>query len=358
METLFFLIITATAGCCDAKSRDRMLYNPDFVFFIYLLYCPASLNLKTRGRIHEANHPELPVSDHPAAHSVSQARAMSQRDAIRTGALFLIGGEALLAVMGALIKYVSDELSTEQIVFFRNLAGLIILIPLILRQGPSLLKTRVWHWHLMRGLVGVTAMYCYFWAIANMPLTEAFLVKLSSPLFMPLIAWVWLSEKSGKNSLLALLVGFTGVAFILRPGGDEGFTYVALVGLLGAFLAALAKVTIRKLSVTREPSQRIVFYFGVIATTVSLPAALTNWNPVPPSYWALLLVLGAVATFGQLALTKAYKIAPTGSVGVYAYSAVVYGAFMGWLFWDEIPLWSTWIGAALIISSGLINLRR
>ncbi|KZZ46377.1 hypothetical protein A3759_06695 [Thalassolituus sp. HI0120] len=283
---------------------------------------------------------------------------MSQRDAIRTGALFLIGGEALLAVMGALIKYVSDELSTEQIVFFRNLAGLIILIPLILRQGPSLLKTRVWHWHLMRGLVGVTAMYCYFWAIANMPLTEAFLVKLSSPLFMPLIAWVWLSEKSGKHSLLALLVGFTGVAFILRPGGDEGFTYVALVGLLGAFLAALAKVTIRKLSVTREPSQRIVFYFGVIATTVSLPAALTNWNPVPPSYWALLLVLGAVATFGQLALTKAYKIAPTGSVGVYAYSAVVYGAFMGWLFWDEIPLWSTWIGAALIISSGLINLRR
>ena len=296
------------------------------------------------------------MSANPASHSTTNT--LSRRDAIRTGALFLIGGEALLAIMGALIKYVSDELSTEQIVFFRNLAGLIILIPMILRQGPSLLKTSVWHWHLMRGLVGVTAMYCYFWAIGNMPLTEAFLVKLSSPLFMPLIAWVWLSEKSGKNSLLALLVGFTGVAFILRPGGDEAFTYVALVGLLGAFLAALAKVTIRKLSVTQEPSQRIVFYFGVIAATVSLPAALANWNPVPPSYWGLLLLLGAVATFGQLALTKAYKIAPTGSVGVYAYSAVVYGALMGWLFWDEIPLWSTWVGAALIISSGFINLRK
>jgi len=298
------------------------------------------------------------VSASPASHSPTNTQAMSRRNAIRTGALFLIVGEALLAIMGALIKYVSDELSTEQIVFFRNLAGLIILIPMILRQGPSLLKTSVWHWHLMRGLVGVTAMYCYFWAIGNMPLTEAFLVKLSSPLFMPLIAWVWLSEKSGKNNLLALLVGFTGVAFILRPGGDEAFTYVALVGLLGAFLAALAKVTIRKLSVTQEPSQRIVFYFGVIAATVSFPAALANWNPVPPSYWGLLLLLGAVATFGQLALTKAYKIAPTGSVGVYAYSAVVYGALMGWLFWDEIPLWSTWVGAALIISSGFINLRK
>lgn len=290
--------------------------------------------------------------------SSPEPNTLSRRDAIRVGAMFLIGGEALLAIMGALIKTVSEELSTEQIVFFRNLAGLIILIPLVLRQGTSLLKTSVWHWHLMRGLVGVTAMYCYFWAIGNMPLTEAFLVKLSSPLFMPLIAWLWLSEPSGKNSLLALIVGFTGVAFILRPGGDEAFTYVALVGLLGAFLAALAKVTIRKLSETREPSQRIVFYFGVIAATVSFPAALANWNPVPASYWGLLLLLGAVATFGQLALTKAYKIAPTGSVGVYAYSAVVYGALMGWLFWDEIPLWSTWLGAALIISSGLINLRK
>jgi len=293
-----------------------------------------------------------------SALSSAASSSRDSRQALRQAALFLMLGEALLAVMGALIKTVSDALSTEQIVFFRNLAGLIFLTPLILRQGPSLLKTQVWHWHLLRGLVGVTAMYCYFWAIANMPLTEAFLVKLSSPLFMPLIAWLWLSESSGKHSLLALVVGFTGVAFILRPGGDSAFTYVALIGLLGAFLAALAKVTIRRMSVTQEPSQRIVFYFGVIAATLSLPAAILNWQPVPPWYWLLLFLIGSVATLGQLALTRAYKLAPTGSVGVYAYSAVVYGALMGWLFWGEIPAWSTWLGAALIISSGLINLRK
>ena len=286
------------------------------------------------------------------------ATVTDSRSALRQAALFLILGEALLAIMGALIKLVSDELSTEQIVFFRNLAGLIILLPMILRQGPALLHTRVWHWHLMRGLVGVSAMYCYFWAIANMPLTEAFLVKLSSPLFMPLIAWLWLSESSGKHSLLALLVGFTGVAFILRPGEDSAFTLAALIGLLGALLAALAKVTIRRMSATQEPSQRIVFYFAVIAATISLPAALLNWQPVPTHYWLLLLLIGCVATLGQLALTRAYKTAPTGSVGVYAYSAVVYGALMGWMFWGEIPAWSTWVGAALIVASGVINLRK
>jgi len=275
---------------------------------------------------------------------------------IKKGALLLLLGEALLAVMGAIIKSLSDELSTEQVVFFRNLFGLLVLMPILLRSGPGILKTSQWQWHLMRGLVGLSAMYCYFWALGNMPLTEAFLVKLSSPFFMPLIALWWLREPAGKYSWLALLVGFAGVAMILRPGGDSAMTWAALVGLVGAFLAALAKVTIRRMSAT-EPSQRIVFYFGLIATLVSCPAALLNWQPIPSSAWVWLIAMGAVATAGQLAMTKAYRIAPTGKVGVYVYSAVVYGAFMGWWFWDEMPTLATVGGAALIICAGLINLK-
>lgn len=273
---------------------------------------------------------------------------------LRQAALFLIGGEALLAVMGGLIKYLSESLSTEQIVFFRNVAGLLILMPLILRQGTHLLKTSVWHWHLMRGVVGVTAMYCYFWALGHMPLTEAFLVKLSSPFFMPLIGLLWLGERAGKYSIVAVFVGFAGVACILRPD-DSTFTFIALVALLGAFLAALAKVTIRRMSST-ESSQTIVFYFGVIAALISAPGAAMTWQPVSSNLWGWILLLGLVATLGQLALTRAYRTAPTGKVGVYAYTAVLYGALMGWLIWDEIPMWTTWLGAALIIAAGLINL--
>jgi len=273
---------------------------------------------------------------------------------LRLGAFYLLLGEALLAIMGGLIKYLSDTLSTEQIVFFRNAAGLLILMPVILTQGRKLLKTSVWHWHLMRGLVGVSAMYCYFWALGHMPLTEAFLVKLSSPFFMPLIGLLWLGERAGKYSILAVFVGFAGVACILRPD-DSAFTVIALIALLGAFLAALAKVTIRRMSAT-ESSQTIVFYFGVIAAVVSLPGAALTWQPVEYELWGWILLLGLVATLGQLALTKAYRIAPTGKVGVYAYSAVLYGALMGWIIWAEIPAWTTWAGAALIVSAGLINL--
>ena len=148
---------------------------------------------------------------------------------------------------------------------------------------------------------------------------------------------------------------------ILLPqaGGESAGwpLHAVLIGLLGAMLAALAKVSIRSMSAT-ESSQRIVFYFGVISALVSLPAALLDWRPVPADIWGWLALLGIFATAGQLALTKAYRTAPTGKIGVYVYSAVIYGALMGWWFWDEIPLWTTWAGAALIIAAGLVNLRR
>lgn len=273
---------------------------------------------------------------------------------IRQAAIFLLIGEALLAIMGAIIKHLSDELPTEQIVFFRNIGGLVVLLPLILSQGTSLLKTQVWHLHLFRGLVGVSAMYCYFWALANMPLAEAFLVKLSGPFFMPLIGLLWLGEKAGRFSILSILIGFAGVACILRPD-NSAFTLIALVALLGAFFAALAKVTIRRMSTT-ESSQTIVFYFGVIATLVSAPAAILSWQSPTLQAWLWIIAMSLVATLGQLALTRAYRTAPTGKIGVYVYSAVLYGALMGWLLWDEIPLWTTWLGAGLIVGAGMLNL--
>lgn len=280
---------------------------------------------------------------------------------IRQGALFLLVGEALLAVMAAMVRHLSDDLSTGQLVFFRNLMGLVALMPLLLHTGLHELKTNNFTGHLLRGLIGVSAMFCYFWAIAHLPLTEAFLVKLSAPLFMPLFALWWLREPSGRYSLLALAVGFAGVAVILLPqmseDGAQWPLHALLIGLLGAMLAALAKVAIRSMSAS-ESSQRIVFYFAVISTVVTLPAALMDWRPVPMAAWGWLVVLGIVASAGQLALTKGYRSAPTGTIGVYAYSAILYGAVMGWLFWDEIPLWSTWVGAALIVLAGLINLRK
>ena len=276
--------------------------------------------------------------------------------ALKTGALYLLLGEALLAVMGAVIKHLSDTLSTEQIVFVRNLTALLVLLPLLWRTGFHTLKTTCLHWHILRGLVGISAMYCYFWALGHLALTEAFLVKLTGPLFMPILAWWWLKEPMNPRCWLALIVGFMGVVLTLNPDTHNAMNQAAVIALAGAILAALAKVTIRRMSAT-ENSQTIVFYFALIGTFITAPAALLNWQPIALDAWLWVLMLGVVATLGQLALTQAYRIAPTGKVGVYVYSAVIYGGLMGWLIWDEVPTVSTWAGGALIICAGLINLR-
>lgn len=280
---------------------------------------------------------------------------------VRLGAFYLLIGELLVAILAATVRKVSDDLTTDQVIFFRNLMGLIALLPLVMRTGLSGLKTNKFFSHLTRSIIGVTAMYCYFWTLARIPLTEAFLVKLSAPLFLPFFAYLWLREPTSKLNFIALIVGFVGVMTILWPNLGENshndWPAMAIwVGVLGAILMALSKIAIRSMAAT-EPSQRIVFYYAVIASLITLPGAIINWNPVPFEIWGWLIALGIVASAGQLAVTKGYRTAPTGAIGVYAYSAVIYGALMGWWFWDEIPSWYTWCGAGLIISAGLINLK-
>ncbi|MGR6874097.1 DMT family transporter [Pseudomonas sp. HK3] len=269
------------------------------------------------------------------------------------GALLILLGEALLSIMGAIIKHLSHDMPTEHIVFYRNLFGLIMLVPIIMHNGISQLKTSVWHLHLLRAAVGLSAMYGFFYVIGNMPLAEAFLVKLTSPFFMPIVAAIWLGESIKAKTGWAIAIGFIGVMFILRPGTDQ-FTPVALIGIGAAALASIAKVCIRRMSMT-ESSVRIVFYFGAIGTILSMIPLF--WTPFWPTadHWPWIALMGLVATCGQLALTRAYRIANPGQIGPYVYSSVVYGATLGWIFWGEALLLTTVIGSALIIVAGLWN---
>jgi drug/metabolite transporter (DMT)-like permease len=148
-------------------------------------------------------------------------------------------------------------------------------------------------------------MYCFFFAIAKMPLADAMLLKLTAPIFMPVIAVLWLHERVTPALALALGIGFAGVAVILDPqvGAGVQVSPVALIGLLGGILAALAKVTVRRLS-RSEPPTRIVFYFALIAGLISAVPLLWAWQTPSPSAALLLLGIAVAATLGQLALTR------------------------------------------------------
>jgi drug/metabolite transporter (DMT)-like permease len=110
-----------------------------------------------------------------------------QHHRLLTGALYIILAELFFASMGASIRFVSEDLNNPMVVFARNLVGLLVLLPWLL-HGDNRFKTQVPHLHLLRGLAGVSAMYCFFYAIANLPLANAMLLKLTAPLFIPFVA--------------------------------------------------------------------------------------------------------------------------------------------------------------------------
>lgn len=266
--------------------------------------------------------------------------------------MFIVAGELMFASMGVGVRFVAEELSNEAVVFFRNVFSLLLFLPWILYRGRGELRTEVVHLHLLRGIAGVSAMYCFFYAIANIPLADAMLLKLSAPLFVPFVALLWLNEAVTPRVWLAVAVGFGGVFLILSPG-LSGVSQAALAALVGGLFAAVAKVTVRRLSHS-EPSVRIVFYFALTATLVSSIPMLWAWQT--PSLWALcwLFAIALLATLGQLCLTQGLSLAPASRMGTFGYFAVIFGAAYGWLLWGEALMWWTVAGTLLIVSAGML----
>lgn len=272
------------------------------------------------------------------------------------GALMLILGEGLLAVMAAMIKHLSQTLPVGEIVFARNLLGLAVLIPILIANGTIHdLRTQRLGLHFVRGSSGVAAMFCFFYTIAHIHLAEAVLVKMTVPFFLPLVAWIWLGDNISLNTLLAIVIGFVGVGVIVQAGNGL-INPVMLVAVLGAAIMSVAKVSIRRMAGS-EPAHRVVFYFALFATLLS-SLLLFQDHQVPTGHDLIwMLAIGVVATGGQFAMTTAYQIARPGQVGVYNYASVVWAALLGWIFWGETLALTTLIGTVLIIGAGIWNLK-
>jgi len=282
------------------------------------------------------------------------APALPETD-LRRGALFMVASAVLFASMAATVGLAARELPNAPIVFFRHFIMLVFLLPWLARQGRRALDTDDLRGHLVRGLAGVSAVACYFYAIARLRLADAVLLNQSMPLFIPLVERVWLGERVPPRLWGVLGLGFAGLLLILRPGTGV-FEPAALVGLASAVLASVAQVGIRRLTRT-EPVTRIVFYFGLVASIVALPPAALAWRSPSPLTWALLLLMGVFATVGQLTLTRAYLHAPAARVGPFLYAGPVFAGLLDFLIWGRLPDALFIAGAAIVIAAATLALR-
>jgi len=267
------------------------------------------------------------------------------------GALLMTLAALMFASMGACIKRIAPEVPNEVVVFLRNLFGFLYLLPWLLRGGVHALVTQRPGMHLIRSLAGLAAMYSFFYALAHLELANAVLLNFSTPLFVPIFAFLWLGEAVPRSLKIAIVTGFIGIGLILKP--DTGlFHTVALIGLASGIFAAFANVCIRRMSNT-EPTTRIVFYYSLICTVVSAVPMAWAWQaPASPSTWGLLVAIGVLATSGQLLMTRAFAHAPAARVGPFMYTAVVFAAVFGWLFWIEVPDALSFAGALLVVIAG------
>jgi drug/metabolite transporter (DMT)-like permease len=287
----------------------------------------------------------------------SMALSETYRNQPIAGALFVLGAAFLFAVMGTLVKVVSTSLNNEMVVFFRNVCALIFILPWLAYIRPSGgIKTSCLRLHLLRSVAGLGAMYCFFYAIAQLRLSEAFLLFSTSPIFIPLIAYMWMHEEVTHSTKGAIIAGFIGIVLILKPGFGI-FQPAMLVALGGGGLAALAMVTIRRMSLS-EPTIRVVFYFTIFSTVISAGPLSWSWQSPMPGIWWLLILIGLLAAVGQFFLTKGYSMAPAAQVGPLTYGNVVFATLNGWIYWGETMDLLTWIGAFLVCMAGIVATRR
>ncbi len=262
-------------------------------------------------------------------------------------AALLLLAEACFAGIGALVKLTSETASQAQVVFFRNFFALLVMLPWIYLQGRQILQTRRWYLHLSRATTGIVSMYCFFYVISQLPLAQAMLVLLLSPFVVPVIARFWLNERPSRLTLLAIALGFVGVFIAIPVSSGPGNLLMLGIGLLSAILVAVTKTTIRYMSDT-EPAARIVFYFSLLTTIISFVPVPFDWHPLPATAWWAFAGMGILAAVGQMAMTRAYALAPASDIGMWTYSSVVFAGLFGYWFWQE-PVTMAWFAGVLII---------
>ncbi len=267
------------------------------------------------------------------------------------GALWMVGSCVFFAILTGLIRYLSATLDPLEIVFFRNLFGMAAMLPWLMRQGFGGLRTRRLPMHLLRAGLGLTAMTCWFSAVASMNLADAVALSFTAPLFGTVAAVVVLHEVVRARRWSAVLAGFAGAMIILRPGFHE-VPPEALLVLLSALVMAVGVTMVKLLSRT-ESVGAIVFYMVLILTPASLVPALFVWRTPSAEEFGLLVLLGAAATAGHLCMVRAFAIADATAVLPFDFVRLPLIALIGYLaFGQALDIW-TGVGAALIIGASV-----
>lgn len=263
----------------------------------------------------------------------------------------------LFATMGVCVKLASAHYDSGEIVFYRGLVGALLIGAMTVWQGTTL-RTAVPAKHFWRSLTGVTALSLWFYAIGNLPLATAMTLNYSSSVWMALFliggAAVFRTRRVDGRLVVAVLLGFTGVALILRPTIEQQQLWHGLVGLTSGMVSALAYLQVTSLGRAGEPEGRIVFYFSVGGVLGgALLSSMAGWHTHTWAGIGLLLAVGVLATVAQLLMTRAYaKGRPLVNASL-QYLGIAFSFLYGVVLFGDRITWLAAAGMLLIVAAGV-----
>ncbi len=260
----------------------------------------------------------------------------------------------IFALMNAAIKLAQRHgASVSEILFFRQF-GACLLVSGVILAGPGLpsIATKRMPAHIVRAIVGLSAMAFTFNGIVALPLAEATTIGFTVPIFATILGALWLREPTGWHRWGAVIAGFVGVLIVARPGGEHFPLWGAGCALAGAFGTASVSILLRQIGKT-ESALTTVFWFSALSL---IPLSLVYALAVQPHglvAWVCLAGVGILGGLAQIAMTTSLRLGPVSVVVPMDYSSLLWATLLGWLVFDTLPAEATWFGAPVIVASGL-----
>ena len=283
---------------------------------------------------------------------------ISRKDPIGNAIAWLLLGVAGGLLLDLCAKEILRTYSLLQFVLIRSLIAIAILLAIAPRVGGlRSLRTNKKAWHLLRIVLGMGAMFGFFYGLSVMPLVNALTLGYTAPLMMTALSAIFLGDRVGWRRWGAVSVGFIGVLIMLRPGRGE-ISFAAVAVLVAAFCYACQAITARKLTAT-ESTLSLSFYViaGPMVVSLGILDSETWLNP-DLTGWILFLGAGVCSVLAWIGLVNGYRAASPALLAPFEYLALVGGAIAGFLIWDEVPdIWVV-VGALIIVASGLFVVYR
>ncbi len=284
------------------------------------------------------------------SHPYSSFNAAIKRCALPVQvAIWMVLSGLVFSIMGVLIRLATVDLHPFQVAFVRIAMGIPLLVPLVLRQGLTVLRTNNFPGYLLRAAFSVGGLLGGFYATAHLPLADSVSFSFTAPLFATVGAAVFLGETLRLRRIIALIVGFIGVLVILRPG-HVPLSLEMIVALASSAATAGAILTVKRLSGT-EASTTIVAYLSLLVTPIALLPAIWVWQWPSATLWAVMISIGILGTCGQIAVTRAYSLVDASMVMPFDYLRLPFTAVLAYLVFFEVPDTLTFVGVGIIAVS-------